>query len=105
MYIIHTNINFKILLHTFRAIHNLAPPYLSDLLHTDTSTRSLRSSSSIPPRLPYPRAPSDPPLPSTYLSPLPGLPPWGAELSAALLPNSGTHSHLTSETLTVERSF
>ena len=44
---IHFRINFKILLHTFKAIHNLAPPYLSDLLHTATSTRSLRSSSSI----------------------------------------------------------
>ncbi|XP_059210508.1 butyrophilin-like protein 10 [Centropristis striata] len=32
---------------TVAAIHNLAPPYLSDLLHTATSTRSLRSSSSI----------------------------------------------------------
>ncbi|KAG1925393.1 hypothetical protein F2P79_025577 [Pimephales promelas] len=39
-------IQFKILLHTFKAIHNLAPPYLSDLLHIATSSRSLRSSSS-----------------------------------------------------------
>ena len=38
-------INFKILLHTFKAIHNLAPPYLSDLLHIVTPSRSLRSSS------------------------------------------------------------
>ncbi|KAK0141394.1 hypothetical protein N1851_021597 [Merluccius polli] len=44
---INFRINFKILLHTFKAIHNLAPPYLSDLLHTATSTHSLRSSSSI----------------------------------------------------------
>lgn len=40
-------IDFKILLYAFKAIHNLAPPYLSDLLHIATSTRSLRSSSSI----------------------------------------------------------
>ncbi|XP_026232491.1 olfactory receptor 2A5-like [Anabas testudineus] len=31
----------------FKAIHNLAPPYLSDLLHIATSSRSLRSSSAI----------------------------------------------------------
>ena len=49
---------------------------------------------------PPPPAPSDPPPPSTSRSPLPGSPPWGAELSAALLPNFGTHSHLTSATLT-----
>uniref|UniRef100_A0A1A8M9M8 Uncharacterized protein n=1 Tax=Nothobranchius pienaari TaxID=704102 RepID=A0A1A8M9M8_9TELE len=42
-----SRIQFKILLYTFKAIHNLAPPYLSDLLHPSTSTRSLRSSSSI----------------------------------------------------------
>uniref|UniRef100_A0A8C6KRX0 Reverse transcriptase domain-containing protein n=1 Tax=Nothobranchius furzeri TaxID=105023 RepID=A0A8C6KRX0_NOTFU len=42
-----SRIQFKILLYTFKAIHNLAPPYLSDLFHPSTSTRSLRSSSSI----------------------------------------------------------
>ncbi|KAK0132534.1 hypothetical protein N1851_032613 [Merluccius polli] len=40
-------IEFKILLFTFKAIHNLAPPYLSDLLHVATPTRTLRSSASI----------------------------------------------------------
>lgn len=40
-------IQFKILLYTFKAIHNLAPPYLSDLLRISTSSRSLRSSSSL----------------------------------------------------------
>lgn len=44
---IEYRINFKILLHTFKAIHNLAPPYLSDLIHINTPTRSLRSTSSI----------------------------------------------------------
>ena len=39
-------IEFKILLYTFKAIHNLAPPYLSDLLNVATPARSLRSSSS-----------------------------------------------------------
>ncbi|KAK0139189.1 hypothetical protein N1851_024269 [Merluccius polli] len=37
-------INYKLLLFTYMAIHNLAPPYLSDLLHIPT--RSLQSSSS-----------------------------------------------------------
>uniref|UniRef100_A0A4W5LPR8 Reverse transcriptase domain-containing protein n=1 Tax=Hucho hucho TaxID=62062 RepID=A0A4W5LPR8_9TELE len=40
-------IQFKVLLLTFKSIHKLAPPYLSDLLQGPTSTRSLRSSSSI----------------------------------------------------------
>ncbi|XP_029923297.1 uncharacterized protein LOC115370421 [Myripristis murdjan] len=40
-------IQFKVLLFTFKAIHNLAPPYLSDLLHVPTPSRALRSSSSI----------------------------------------------------------
>lgn len=38
---------YKILLLTFKAINNLAPQYLSELVHIKTSTRSLRSSSSI----------------------------------------------------------
>uniref|UniRef100_A0A8C6PG34 Reverse transcriptase domain-containing protein n=1 Tax=Nothobranchius furzeri TaxID=105023 RepID=A0A8C6PG34_NOTFU len=46
-------IDYKILLHAFKAIHNLAPPYLSNLLHIVTPTRSLRSSSS--PSLSVPR--------------------------------------------------
>ncbi|KAK0151427.1 hypothetical protein N1851_007280 [Merluccius polli] len=40
-------IEFKILLFTFKAIHNLAPSYLSDLLHVATPSRTLRSSASI----------------------------------------------------------
>ena len=30
-------IQYKILIHTFKAIHNLAPPHLSDLLHITTA--------------------------------------------------------------------
>ena len=44
---VKSRINYKILLLTFKAIHNLAPTYLSDLLHVVTPSRSLRSSSSI----------------------------------------------------------
>ncbi|XP_030258290.1 uncharacterized protein LOC115572404 [Sparus aurata] len=44
---INQRIQFKILLYTFKAIHNLAPPYLSDLLRISTPARSLRSSSSL----------------------------------------------------------
>ncbi|XP_029924039.1 uncharacterized protein LOC115371064 [Myripristis murdjan] len=40
-------IQYKILLLTFKAIHNLAPPYLSDLLHIATPARTVRSSSSL----------------------------------------------------------
>uniref|UniRef100_A0A3P9LRF3 Reverse transcriptase domain-containing protein n=1 Tax=Oryzias latipes TaxID=8090 RepID=A0A3P9LRF3_ORYLA len=40
-------IQYKILLYTFKAFHNLAPPYFSDLLHISIPARSLRSSSSI----------------------------------------------------------
>lgn len=40
-------INYKILLLTFKTIHNLAPPYLLDLLQIATQVRSLRSSSSL----------------------------------------------------------
>uniref|UniRef100_UPI003AAD8E98 uncharacterized protein n=1 Tax=Centroberyx gerrardi TaxID=166262 RepID=UPI003AAD8E98 len=36
-------IDFKILLTTYKAIHNLAPPYLSDLIPRHTPTRCLRS--------------------------------------------------------------
>ncbi|KAF7648196.1 hypothetical protein LDENG_00160470 [Lucifuga dentata] len=38
--------NYKILLLTFKALHNPAPPYLSELLHPYTPSRSLPSSSS-----------------------------------------------------------
>ncbi|KAK7945374.1 hypothetical protein WMY93_001102 [Mugilogobius chulae] len=44
---IKQRINFKLLLTTFKAIHNLAPSYISDLLHISTPSRSLRSSSSL----------------------------------------------------------
>uniref|UniRef100_A0A671W446 Reverse transcriptase domain-containing protein n=1 Tax=Sparus aurata TaxID=8175 RepID=A0A671W446_SPAAU len=44
---VKSRIDFKILLLTFKAIHNLAPPYLSNLLHIATPSRTLRSSSSI----------------------------------------------------------
>uniref|UniRef100_A0A3P9MDY7 Reverse transcriptase domain-containing protein n=1 Tax=Oryzias latipes TaxID=8090 RepID=A0A3P9MDY7_ORYLA len=40
-------IKFKILLYTFKALHCLAPSYLSNLLHINTPSRSLRSSSSL----------------------------------------------------------
>ena len=40
-------IQYKVLLMTFKAIHNLAPPYLSDLLQFPTHSRSLRSASTI----------------------------------------------------------
>lgn len=42
-------IQFKILLNTFKAIHNISPPYLSDLLHITTLSRSFCISSSIHP--------------------------------------------------------
>lgn len=44
---IKQRIDFKILVNTFNAIHNLAPPYLSDLIHINNPTRSLRSASAI----------------------------------------------------------
>uniref|UniRef100_A0A3B1ISB8 Reverse transcriptase domain-containing protein n=1 Tax=Astyanax mexicanus TaxID=7994 RepID=A0A3B1ISB8_ASTMX len=40
-------INYKILLLTFKALHSLAPPYLSDLLQVAKPARNLRSSSSV----------------------------------------------------------
>uniref|UniRef100_A0A3Q3FPG6 Reverse transcriptase domain-containing protein n=2 Tax=Labrus bergylta TaxID=56723 RepID=A0A3Q3FPG6_9LABR len=40
-------ITFKILLLTFKVIHNLAPLYISELLHINIPTHTLRSSSSI----------------------------------------------------------
>uniref|UniRef100_A0A8C6L007 Reverse transcriptase domain-containing protein n=1 Tax=Nothobranchius furzeri TaxID=105023 RepID=A0A8C6L007_NOTFU len=77
-----SRIQFKILLYTFKAIHNLAPPYLSDLLHPSISP-----------------VPSGPLPPSTSLSHLSVWSLWGAEPSVALLPSSGTPSLLTSVTL------
>ena len=42
---VHFRIDYKNLLLTYKALHNLAPTYLSDLLHEYTPSRSLRSSS------------------------------------------------------------
>lgn len=39
-----SRIKYKVLLLTFKALHNLAPPYICDLLITYTPSRSLRSS-------------------------------------------------------------
>jgi len=69
---------FKILLLTLKCIYSLAPSYLSDLLHVATSSRTLRSTSSIH---------------------LPVSPPWEAEHSAALLLVFGTVYHRNSGTL------
>ncbi|KAK7886504.1 hypothetical protein WMY93_026125 [Mugilogobius chulae] len=41
-----THIQFKVLLITLKALHNLAPPDLTDLLHRYTTARSLRFSDS-----------------------------------------------------------
>ncbi|KAK7933805.1 hypothetical protein WMY93_004701 [Mugilogobius chulae] len=43
---ISQRIQFKVLLITFKALHNLAPPYLTDLLQRYSPARSLRSSDS-----------------------------------------------------------
>lgn len=42
---IRSRIDFKILLLTFKALHGIAPPYLTELLQIYTPSRSLRSSS------------------------------------------------------------
>ncbi|KAL3046735.1 hypothetical protein OYC64_004677 [Pagothenia borchgrevinki] len=42
---VQSRINFKNLLLTYKALHNLAPLYLADLLQEYTPSRSLRSSS------------------------------------------------------------
>ena len=44
---VHRRIEYKILSHTYRAIHNQSPVYLSDLLSVYRPTRSLRSESTI----------------------------------------------------------
>ena len=44
---VHRRIQFKILSHTYRAIHHQSPVYLSDLLYVYRPTRCLRSESSI----------------------------------------------------------
>uniref|UniRef100_A0A8C7WUM3 Reverse transcriptase domain-containing protein n=1 Tax=Oryzias sinensis TaxID=183150 RepID=A0A8C7WUM3_9TELE len=76
---ITSRIQFKLLLFTFKALQNLAPSYLSDLLHIKTVLFG------------------PPPLFSS-LSLRPDSSPWEAELSAARLPNSGIPSLLTSVT-------
>ncbi len=43
--LVHYRVHFKIVLLTYKALHNLAPHYLSDLLRLYTPLRSLRSSS------------------------------------------------------------
>uniref|UniRef100_A0A8C1LVW7 Reverse transcriptase domain-containing protein n=2 Tax=Cyprinus carpio TaxID=7962 RepID=A0A8C1LVW7_CYPCA len=40
-------VNFKILLLTYKALNNLAPSYLHDLLHIHTPSRTLRSASAL----------------------------------------------------------
>uniref|UniRef100_A0A8C7ZNN8 Reverse transcriptase domain-containing protein n=1 Tax=Oryzias sinensis TaxID=183150 RepID=A0A8C7ZNN8_9TELE len=44
---IKQRISFKILLITSKALHNLAPTYISDLFHVSIPSRSLRSTSSL----------------------------------------------------------
>lgn len=44
---IRYRIQFKTLLFTYKALHNLAPSYLSELFHVYSPTRSLRSSASV----------------------------------------------------------
>ena len=44
---IKSHIDFKILLLTFKILHNLAPSYLAELIHTHTPSRTLRSTSTI----------------------------------------------------------
>ena len=41
---IKSRIDFKILLITYKALHDLAPPYISELLHAKPNVRALRSS-------------------------------------------------------------
>uniref|UniRef100_A0A3B3RKC8 Reverse transcriptase domain-containing protein n=1 Tax=Paramormyrops kingsleyae TaxID=1676925 RepID=A0A3B3RKC8_9TELE len=48
-------IQFKILLLTFKAIHDLAPSYLSDLIQINRPSRSVRSSSSLHLTVPHTR--------------------------------------------------
>lgn len=68
----------ELLQYTFKALPHLSNLYLA------TPTSCLRASS---------------------LSPLPASAPWGAELSAALVPSSGTLCHHTSETLPLPLSL
>ena len=78
-------LKFKVLLLTFKATHNLAPPHICPTSST----------------YPLPPAPSESLPPYTCLYPLLVSSPWGTELSAALLsvfamlyhPNSETSLH------------
>ncbi|XP_064205653.1 uncharacterized protein LOC135262574, partial [Anguilla rostrata] len=49
---IHFRIHFKIILFAFKSLSGLAPPYLSELLHPYTPTRSLRSADQLLLRVP-----------------------------------------------------
>ena len=40
-------VQYKILLHTFKALHKLSPPYITDVLKVYQPTRSLRSQNSL----------------------------------------------------------
>ena len=40
---IRSRINFKTLLIVYKSLHNLAPPYLSEILHQHAPSRALRS--------------------------------------------------------------
>lgn len=51
---VNFRIDFKILF-TFKVIHNLAPSYLSDLLHIHTPSRSLQTASSLHLTVPFAR--------------------------------------------------
>ncbi len=74
--VIPLRIHFKLLLMTYKALHNLAPPYLTELPHRHTPTHTLISPDAI---LLFP-----PSGPSTD--------PGGKRLSPSLLPLSKTHS-------------
>ncbi|XP_042352033.1 uncharacterized protein LOC121950173, partial [Plectropomus leopardus] len=52
---IHFRIHFKILLFVFKSLNGLAPPYLSELLHPYTPSRSLRSADQLLLRVPKTR--------------------------------------------------
>ncbi len=41
---VHFRVQFKVLLYVFKALHGLAPEYISDMIQVYTMTRPLRSS-------------------------------------------------------------
>ena len=51
-------LDFKVLLLTYKALNNLAPSYLQDLLHIHTPSRTLRSASALTLVLPRTRTAS-----------------------------------------------